>query len=154
MIEQLYPNNTVQYSFGQHLLAAFLHCSKPYAFNVQKLPFEVLHMMTAHKYSPIGPMDCQANAMKYAKCALAHTYLHCPKEYWLIEDQETGDCAASLRLTDHCVSLATKNLVGSDQSLMMIKRFMRSAAISYKLKPRRWQPTTNWYTAFVNWFVF
>lgn len=153
MIEQLYLRNTDQYSYGQHLLAAFVHCSKPSAFNVHKLPFEVLHMMSAHKYSPIGPMDCQANAMKYAKCALAHTYLHCPKEYRPIEDEETGDCGASRRLTNHCVSLATSNIAGNDQSFKTLKRLMRSAAVSYKLK-RRWQPTTHWYTAFVNWFVF
>lgn len=154
MIGKLYLNSSERQSYGQRMLESFLHCSHPSAYNVHKLPMSVLHIMSAHKYNPLGLNDCDSIAMRYAKCAIAHTYLNCPKELRPVEDEETGDCSASKRLMNHCVNVMFRQPVVNEDSLNKLKRFMRSAAVSYKLTPSRVRPTTHWYTAFANWFVF
>lgn len=99
--------------------------------------------------------------MKYTKCALAHVYLNCPPQHWLVEDEETGNCGASQRLTSHCVAIISRLLNSSgaapDDTLDRLQNMMRSASVGFKQKRcrvRRWNPSTHWYTAFINWLVF
>lgn len=161
MIDKLYSSGPDNRVYGQQLNASFVHCSRPSAYNVAKLPPSVLHMMTAHRYNPREPLDCPRNAMKYTKCALAHVYLNCPPQHWLVEDEETGNCGASQRLTSHCVAIISRLLNSSgaapDDTLDRLQNMMRSASVGFKQKRcrvRRWNPSTHWYTAFINWLVF
>lgn len=161
MIDQLYSGGPDKRIYGYQLNASFVHCSRPNAYDVAKLPTAVLHMMTAHRYNPREPLDCPKHAMRYTKCALAHVYLHCPPQHRLVEDEETGNCGASLRLTNHCVAIVTRLLNSSaapqDDSLDRLHSMMHSASVGFKQKRcrvRRWHPSTHWYTAFINWLVF
>ncbi|XP_034477743.1 uncharacterized protein LOC117784190 [Drosophila innubila] len=146
MVDQLYPRESGFNSYSVMLLESFEHCDS--------LSSTYTGMMRMYATLPdpetgvnSAGFKCNKNAMLYAKCTIANMFLNCPSDFW---QESLEDCAASRRLLSHCVRF----LDGMDDVNSRGKLRSHSSSASHNLKIRSLQPSTHWYTAFINWLVF